>query len=248
VQQLWQEFREGKEGAREQLITHYLPLAERVARRIASGLPRHIDLSDLVATGSRGLIKAIDKYDVERNPRFEAYATLIIKGAIIDELRASNWAPRSVIQKATEVSKASAALERELGRQATDEEMAAYLELTPAKFAELLEKIRPAILLPLHESSDGELSWSERIADERAPSGADRVAQAERRGLLERKLKSLPVQQRKVLYLYYYEDLMLREIGQLMGVSESRISQIHTKALLHLRGELEGLEEELRGG
>lgn len=250
MKEIWDQFRKSADPAlRDQLINHYLPLVQRIARRVASGLPRHIEIDDLYATGATGLMRAVDQYDEQRNNRFEGYASLLIRGAMIDEVRANNWVPRSVYQKAAEVAAAQADLEREFGRHPSDEEMAARLQLTPAKYDELLERIRPAILLPLHTSSggeEGELLWSERIADERSVTGADLLARADRRALLEKKLRALPKQERKVLYLYYYEELMLREIGELLGVSESRVSQIHTKALLHLRSELEPFQEELR--
>lgn len=234
--QIWEQWRaKGDPLDRERVITHYLPLVQRVTGRIVSTLPSHIAFEDLYSVGIAGLIKAVDQYDPSKRAKFESYAILLVRGAIIDELRRQNWAPRTVYQQAARLADVQRDLEVELGRPAGDDEVAQRLGITPEAFGEMLERVRPSLFIPLHARGESSGSLAERIPDGKAVTGAEAAVRKERRQLLEERIGRLPEQERKVLTLYYYDELMLREIGELLGVSESRVSQIHTKALLHLR-------------
>lgn len=242
---LWGRYSETKNAEyRDELIVQYLYLVKSVVGRVASQLPNHVKLDDLYSSGVTGLIRAVEKYDLEKGSRFESYAVFLIKGAIIDELRKLDWIPRSVHQKAQAIAVATATLEQKLGREPTDLEISHYLGLTEDTFSELLERVRPAILIPLNSevSQDEEsLSISEKIADVKAETSFERAYRNEFNSLLERAIADLPEQERQVLILYYYEELMLKEIGKIIGVSESRVSQIHTKAILKLKRKLKGV-------
>lgn len=246
---LWKRYRSKKKSEyRDELIVQYLHLVKSVVGRVASGLPGYVKLDDLYSSGVTGLIKAVEKFDLSKNNKFETYAILLIKGAIIDELRKLDWIPRSVHQKANLIASAQASLQQTLGRDPTDTELSQHLGLSEEGLGELLERVRPAILISLNAdaSSDEEegMSISERIADSKATTGFDVANRNEFQALLEKAISDLPEQERQVLVLYYYEEMMLKEIGKVLGVSESRISQIHTKALLKLRSKLKSLREE----
>lgn len=240
---LWKRYHESAEVAiRDELIVQYLFLVKFVVGRVAAGLPAHIKLDDLYSSGVTGLIKAVEKYDPTMNNKFETYAILLVRGAIIDELRQLDWIPRSIHQKANQIAIAQQTLQQQLGRDPTDGELSSHLGISEDELNELLDKVRPAVFVPLNaefsmQEEDG-ASMSERIADARAKTSFEVADRKEFQGILEKAIASLPEQERRVLTLYYYEELMLKEIGKIMGVSESRVSQIHTKALLKLRGHL----------
>lgn len=238
---LWQNFHATQKiEFRDELIVHYLYLVKYVVGRVGSTLPTHIKLDDLYSSGVTGLIRAVERYNPEKNVKFESYAMLLIKGAIIDELRELDWIPRSIHQKANEVSIAQNDLEQELGRTPTDGELSEHLGVTEDEFENLLMRIRPAILLPLNaETSIDEVSLSEKIADKRAETSLKAAHRNEYCQILKEAIERLPTQEREVLILYYYEEMMLKEIGKVLGISESRVSQIHTKALLKLRFRLQ---------
>lgn len=248
VRKLWLEFVQTRdEGIREQLILNYLHLVKYVVGRVAAGVPNHVRAEDMYSTGVMGLVKAIERYDPSRANKFETYAILLIKGAIIDEMRSLDWVPRSVHQKANEVAKVQNELEQKLGREATDQEVATALGLSKNAYDELLHRIRPAVLMPLDTevSPDDEGTvLAERIPDPKVTTSFENVERKEFRQKLEQAVLEMPEQERMVLVLYYYENLMLKEIGKIMGVSESRISQIHTKAVLRLRGRLQAFVTE----
>lgn len=245
VDEVWERWRaSGDPTLRDELITSYLPLVRRVAGRLFSSLPPHLSIDDLYSTGITGLIKAVDQFDEGKKAKFESYAILLIRGAIIDELRRQNWAPRTVYQQAVRVAEVQRQLENELGRQASDEEMAGRLKVTTEEFGELLERIRPTLFIRLNADEGEESPLAERIADTRALTASETALRQERKRLLEERVRLLPEQERKVLTLYYYDELMLREIGELMGITESRVSQIHTKALIHLRLAIDEVKEE----
>ncbi len=248
--ELWKRYKAGKPEARDELIVQYLHLVKFVVGRVASGLPGYVKLDDLYSSGVTGLIKAVEKFDLAKNIKFETYAILLIKGAIIDELRKLDWIPRSVHQKANLIASAQATLQQTLGRDHTDSELSAHLGLSEEGLGELLERVRPAILISLDAESmndDDEegMSISERIADAKAPTSFEVAHRNEFCQLLERAVSDLPEQERQVLVLYYYEEMMLKEIGKVLGVSESRVSQIHTKALLKLRTKLKNFSGEI---
>lgn len=249
-EELWEQYYRAKRRPeeRDQLIVHYLHLVKFVVGRVASGLPGYVKLDDLYSSGVTGLIKAVEKFDPTKNNKFETYAILLIKGAIIDELRKLDWIPRSVHQKANLIASAQATLQQTLGRDPTDQELSEHLGLSEEGLGELLERVRPAILISLNAEITGDeeegMSISERIADVKAPTGFDIAHRNEFCALLGKVIAELPDQERQVLILYYYEELMLKEIGKIIGVSESRVSQIHTKALLKLRTKLKGFASE----
>jgi len=244
LRDLWRRYKqEDDERARERLVVAYSPLVKFIAGRMASSLPSHVDEADLISYGLLGLIGAIERFEPEREIRFETFAVARVKGAIIDELRSLDWVPRSVRSRARDIEKAHAALERELGRQPTDEEMAAKLEMDLDTFNASLLDIANSSVLALDdlwtfadpEGGSGQISVLETIRD---PSAVDPEAEAHTAELKDRladAIEALPERERLVVALYYYENLTLREIGEILGVTESRVSQIHTKAVLSLR-------------
>lgn len=235
------------ESLRDELITHYLYLVKQVVKRVASGLPKHVSMEDMYSTGVMGLMKAVDRFDPTMKNKFETYASFLIKGAIIDEMRALDWVPRSVHQKAATVSQAQQALQEELEREPTDEEVAARLEIPVSEYHDLLAKVRPAVMIPLNASDEGDaenLPIMERIPDQKTKTSFEIADRNEFAKLLEEAILQLPEKERMVLVLYYYENLMLKEIGEVLGISESRASQIHAKAILRLRGRLKNFIED----
>lgn len=243
VKQLWDKFIEtGDQLVRDELILQYLHLVKYVVGKLGARLPNHVRSEDLFSTGVIGLVKAIEKYDNTKNNKFETYAILLIRGAIIDEMRSLDWVPRSVHQKANLISDTQEALEKKLGREATDAEVAKSMNLSLTDYDALVERVRPAVLLPLDLETDqqGEkTSLAEKIPDDAASTSYENLDRNEFRQLLKKAVEGLPEQEQSVLVLYYFENMMLKQIGKLLGVSESRISQIHTKALIRLKGRLE---------
>lgn len=244
IQEIWQEFR--KSGAmqlRDLLIEKHLHLVKYAVGRIGNILPTHVKLEDLYSSGVTGLVKAVEKFDPAKNSKFESYALLLIKGAIIDELRELDWIPRSVHQKASQIASAQEILQQKLGREPSDAELAHHLNISEEELCDLLFKIRPAILIPLNGDAynldEDHAPIAERIADTKAETSYTVADRNECALLIEKAIRELNEQEQKVLILYYYEELMLREIGKIMGISESRVSQIHTKALLRLRSRIQ---------
>ncbi len=244
VAELWTEYRRDKaDDARERLILHYSPLVKFVAGRVAAGLPQSIEQSDLVSYGIFGLIDAIDKFDPERGFKFETYAISRIKGAIIDELRSIDWVPRSVRSKARTIERAYSKLENELKRSPSDGEMAVELGVTESELAQTLSQISFVGVVALDEvvntgeKGGGTTTVGDTVADKvNDPVAAFEVE--EMKHLLADAINRMPDRERLVLTLYYYEALTLAEIGTVLGVTESRVCQIHTKAILQLRGRL----------
>ena len=243
VEALWKTYQtSGESDDRDKLIVNYLPLVKLAVGRVASGLPSHVKMDDLYSSGVTGLIRAVEKYDPSKGGKFEGYAMLLIKGSIIDELRELDWIPRSVHRKANMITAAQTALQQKLGRDPSDAELSSYLGLSTSELNELLARVRPAILIPLNAelTNDDEesTSISEKIPDHSAETGYEAADRREYNALVAKAIGDLPEQERRVLVLYYFEELMLKEIGKILGVSESRVSQVHTKALLKLRGRL----------
>ena len=244
LRELWRSYKnDGDERARERLVVAYSPLVKFIAGRMASGLPSHVDEGDLVSYGLLGLIGAIERFDLEREIKFETFAVARIKGAIIDELRSLDWVPRSVRARAREVERANAALEAEYGRAPTDEEMADKLELSVEEFHDALLQIANSSVLALDDlwtfadpdGSGGQISVLDTIQDPNALDPESEAHTAELKDRLADAIESLPERERLVIALYYYENLTLREIGEVLGVTESRVSQLHTKSVLALR-------------
>jgi RNA polymerase sigma factor for flagellar operon FliA len=242
---LWREYKTtGEERLRERLILHYSPLVKYVAGRVGVGLPPNIEQADLVSYGIFGLIDAIEKFDIERAIKFETYAISRIKGAIIDELRSIDWIPRSVRYKAREVEKAYAVLEAKLHRSPTEAEVAAELGIKLEDLHQIFSQVSFVNVVALDEllTAGGEkgdkLSLVDTLEDTRAEDPVAAFETEETKYLLARAINTLPEREKIVVTLYYYEGLTLAEIGQVLGVTESRICQMHTKAVLQLRGKL----------
>jgi RNA polymerase sigma factor for flagellar operon FliA len=246
TQSLWLEFRRTKDKAlRDRLILTYAPLVKYVAGRLGSGLPAHVDEGDLVSYGLLGLIGAIERYDPERDIKFETYAMARIKGAIIDELRALDWVPRSVRSRAREIERAITELEARLGRAPTDEEIAGKIGLSVEELEDSLTDISRSSIAALDElwssSTEGDqISLMDTIEDTSGPRPAEALDETEMREALADAIARLPEREKLVVTLYYYEELTLREIGEVLGVTESRVSQLHTKAVLRLKARLAG--------
>jgi RNA polymerase sigma factor for flagellar operon FliA len=243
--ELWREFKgTADQSLRERLILHYSPLVKYVAGRVGVGLPPNIEQSDLVSYGIFGLIDAIEKFDISRAIKFETYAISRIKGAIIDELRAIDWIPRSVRYKAREVEKAYAALESRLHRTPTEAEVAGELGIALEDLHAIFSQVSFVNVIALDEllNVGGErgdkLSLVDTLEDTKAEDPVAVFETEETKYLLARAINTLPEREKIVVTLYYYEGLTLAEIGQVLGVTESRICQMHTKAVLQLRGKL----------
>ncbi len=251
ITELWSAYKaDGAPDARERLIIHYAPLVKFVAGRVAAGLPQSIEQSDLVSYGIFGLIDAIDKFDLGRGFKFETYAISRIKGAIIDELRSIDWVPRSVRAKARSIERAISKLENELKRSPEDAEVAAELDMTESELAGVLSQISFTGLVALDDllaASGSDRPTGTTVADT-ISDGAHDPVQAfevdEMKHLLADAINRMPDRERLVLTLYYYEGLTLAEIGDVLGVTESRVCQIHTKAILQLRGRMAEPERE----
>jgi len=241
---LWDRFESSPSStpAREALILHYAPLVKYVAGRVASGLPKSVEQSDLVSYGMFGLIDAIDKFERDRGARFESYAVFRIRGAILDGLRSIDWVPRSVRARARRIEAAYAALESEHHRAPTDAELAAELGWSDGELQSALAEIAQTGLTALDEmlslDTGDSVSLGDTIGTEGDSAGTEEFDRADNRQVLGDAISGLPERERTVLLLYYFESLTLAEIGQVIGVTESRVSQIHTKAMIHLRARL----------
>ena len=245
VAALWREYKDTKdEKLRERLILHYSPLVKYVAGRVGVGLPPNIEQADLVSYGIFGLIDAIEKFDLERAIKFETYAISRIKGAIIDELRSIDWIPRSVRYKAREVEKAYAALEAKLHRSPTEAEVAEELGIKLEELHTIFSQVSFVNVVALDEllsagnEKGDKLSLVDTLEDTKAEDPVQAFETEETKYLLAKAINTLPEREKIVVTLYYYEGLTLAEIGQVLGVTESRICQMHTKAVLQLRGKL----------
>ena len=246
TQQLWLDYRQtGDQKIRDRLILTYAPLVKYVAGRLGSGLPAHVDEGDLVSYGLLGLIGAIERYDPGRDVKFETYAMARIKGQIIDELRSMDWVPRSVRARARQIERAIAELEARTGRAPNDEEIAKKLGITEEELEESLGEIARSSIAALDElwtvSGSGggdQVALIDTIEDEGAPDPQGTLSVTEQKEALAEAIQRLPEREKLVVTLYYYEELTLREIGEVLGVTESRVSQLHTKAILRLKAHI----------
>jgi len=246
LKELWRRCKdEGDERARERLVVAYSPLVKYVAGRMAAGLPSHVEEGDLISYGLIGLIGSIERYDLDREIKFETFAVARIRGAIIDELRSLDWVPRSVRSKARDVEKTHSQLENRLGRAPTEEEMADKLGVGIEDFRTTLLEIANSSVLALDDlwtvadPDGGQVSLLDTIRDPNAIDPEDAIDTVELKDRLADAIEALPDRERLVIALYYYETLTLREIGEVLGVTESRVSQLHTKAVLGMRGHLQ---------
>ena len=245
LRSLWETFKAtGDPGTRERLILHYSPLVKYVAGRVGVGLPPNIEQADLVSYGIFGLIDAIEKFDITRAIKFETYAISRIRGAIIDELRAIDWIPRSVRYKAREVERAYASLEGELHRTPTEPEVAERLGMSLDELHQVFSQVSYVNVVALDElltvggEKGDKLSLVDTLEDTKAEDPVAAFETEETKFLLSRAINQLPEREKIVVTLYYYEGLTLAEIGRVLGVTESRICQMHTKAVLQLRAKM----------
>lgn len=244
---LWQRYRQdvGSESEGD-LVRHYLPLVKTVVGRLAMTLPSHVSIEDLHSAGLVGLLQALRNFRPGSNASFETFARFRIRGAVLDELRRMDWVPRSVHDKARRIQEAMAELEQRTGRTPSDREMADALGITVEEYHELLDEVRPAAFVHLdsvlnNDSSDP-TPLHEFVSDDEQESAPEAASRRELVRLVMERLERLPEMQRKVLALYYCEDLRLREIAAVFGLTESRICQIHSQAILAIRGFVERYE------
>ncbi len=238
----------GARYTREEVIHRYIHLVKYVAGRISVNLPPNVELNDLINDGVVGLIDAIEKYDDERGVKFETYAITRIHGAIIDALRALDWVPRAIRQKARELERTQHQLEAELGEQPSDDEVAARMGISKRELEGLQQKVRGTSVLSLEEHLPNErgndIPLLDTLRGDDGDLGSD-VEQREIREALVAAVESLSKQERIVIKLYYFEGQTLKEIKQVLEVSESRVSQIHAQAVIHLRQKLRVLKADL---
>ncbi|HET9591605.1 MAG TPA: RNA polymerase sigma factor WhiG [Solirubrobacterales bacterium] len=246
LRDLWRRYKDqGDDTARERLVVAYSPMVKFVAGRLGAGLPSHVEDADLISYGLVGLIGAIERFEPERGIKFETFAMTRIRGAIIDELRSLDWVPRSVRSRAREIEQVQAKLEHELQRAPTEAELASKLNMTEEELQSALLEIANSSVYALDElwtvsdSSGDQVSLLDTIADEGAADPQEALATTEVKDRLTEAIGGLPEREQLVVALYYYENLTLREIGEVLGVTESRVSQLHTKAVMRLKSHLQ---------
>jgi RNA polymerase sigma factor for flagellar operon FliA len=234
----WEQWFESRDPhARDRIIEHYSPLVKFVAGRVGAGLPSSVDPGDLVSAGVFGLIDAVERFDKERGVKFETFAVPCIRGAVFDGLRSLDWVPRSVRSRAREVESAFSQLEAKFGRAPTDEEISGHLKISGAEFQKWLASIASTTVGPLDRAMAAGAE-PRSLAGDTPDSPSAVVEEGELRRLVRAEVRRLPDREKLVMSLYYDEGLTLAEIGSVLGVTESRVSQIHTKAVLHLRSRL----------
>ena len=230
---LWSEYIKTRDKeVRNRLVENYLPLVNMIAGRIAISLPPHIDRDDLISSGFFGLMDAVERYDLKRQNKFETYAGVRIRGAMLDYLRSKDWIPLSVRQKIRSYEKCVCELEGTLGRSATDEELAEAMGLSPEEFVKVVSQLNVATVIPLDDYMRTESSLNT------VPSPQETLEKQERQKLLAKALDRLPERERQVVALYYHEELTMKEISLVLSISEARVCQLHTKAIFRLRGYL----------
>ena len=239
-QKLWETYRKSPTPEmREQIILEYAPLVKVVAGRLSMYLGYNVEYEDLVSYGIFGLIDAIDKFDMQKDVKFETYASLRIRGAILDQIRKMDWIPRTVRQKQKKIDEAIRNIEMRTGKNATDEQVAGELGLEQEELTEWQSRLKITNVISLNEFLE---QGQEPVMDARGNSHfsqpEDVVSESELKQVLEEALEDLTEKEKKVILLYYYEDLTLKEISKVLEVSESRVSQLHTKALLKMRAKM----------
>lgn len=250
AQELWQRYhRRADTDIENALVEKYLPLVASVMGRLAMTLPDHVDQDDLYSVGLIGLLQAMRHYDPSCGSSFETYARVRVRGAMLDELRRMDWVPRTIHEKARKIKDVMGQLEQKLGRTPTEAQMAKAMGLSADEYSELLNEVRPAAFICLdavNSSEEGDTgALYEVIADTTDESPVDKVSQRELKQVVFERLKDLPEMQRKVLALYYVEDMHLREIAEVFGLTESRICQIHSQAILAIRSYMQRYESGL---
>lgn len=242
---LWREYRDsGSKISKDKLLVEYAHLVKYIAARIMINLPKHVDSNDLISAGIMGLIKAVETFEPERGFKFETYAGHKIRGAILDELRALDWIPRSVRQKSRELQRVFAKLENQLGRIPYDDEVCEEMGISLEEYENLLSEVTPTTILSLEESmpdhgSDAkEIKLIDTIEDPGSENPLKEMGFTEVKNILKSAIADLPEKEKLVVALYHYEELTLKEIGVVLDLTESRVSQIHSKAILKLRSRL----------
>ena len=251
LSEVWAEYTKTRsKKIRDALIENYVYLVRYVAGKMSMSVPPSVEIDDLVSSGVVGLMDAIEKYDPGRDTKFETYAVSRIRGAIVDDLRSLDWVPRSVRRKARLLEDAYSFLEGELHRPASDDEVSNRLNISTEDLRAITEEVASAGLLSLDDfvgNQDGERTTRvvDLVCSKNGDSPSSSIEVEEMREVLAKSIINLPEKERTVLALYYYEDMTLKEIGRTLGVSESRVSQIHTKAMLRLKGRLKTVREVL---
>jgi len=246
---MWRRYKKtGSEQIREGLIKRYLYLVKFVAGRVAVGLPANVEFGDLVSYGILGLLDAIEKYDPEQGNKFETYGVTRIRGAIMDELRKLDWAPRLLRKRARDIGKKMLELEEKYGRTATDEEVASSLNMTVEELSGLYQELSSTSFLPLDEiweNEDGSkpVNRLQLASHSLEDDQLEMMEKAEIRELMAEAVEKLPEKEKLVVVLYYYENLTLKEIGAVLNVSESRVCQIHSKVMLRLKAHFKRMGE-----
>lgn len=248
-EELWASYKKKRDPAiRESFIKQYAPLVKYVAGKVAANMPQSVEFDDLVGFGVFGLIDAIDKFDPDKNVKFKTYAVTRIRGAIFDELRSIDWVPRSVRQKSREIEEAIVQTEAKLGRPASDAEIATAMGLSEDEFSKTMMKVSSTSILSLSDvwyaaDDSDKISIGDSIESPQSLNPDAIMERDEIRRVIVQSIQELPEKEKKVLVLYYYEDLTLKEIGKVLEVTESRVSQLHTKAILRLRAKLTNLRK-----
>lgn len=250
--ELWYEYKKTKDPEiREYFVIKYAPLVKYVAGKVAIGMPQQVEFDDLVSYGSFGLLDAIEKYDPDRDIKFKTYAMTRIRGSIFDELRNIDWVPRTLRQKAKQLETIIQTLENKLGHSVDDEEIAKEMGISNQELQELFSKISGASVISLNDvwfagEENDQLSFLDTIESPESLNPENVIEKEEIRNVIVEAIKQLPDKEKKVIVLYYYEDLTLKEIGEVLEVTESRVSQLHTKAILRLRGKLIRMKNALK--
>jgi RNA polymerase sigma factor for flagellar operon FliA len=248
-EELWLVYKKKKDPRiRDAFVKQYAPLVKYVAGKVAVGMPHNIEFDDLVGFGVFGLFDAIEKFDPEKHVKFKTYAVTRIRGAIFDELRSIDWVPRSVRQKTREIEDTVNRLESSLGRSATDAEIAMEMNMSMADFQKTMLKISGTSVLSLNDiwytgDDNDKVSIVDSIESPQSLNPDNIVEKEEIKKVIIQAINELPEKEKKVLVLYYYEDLTLKEIGKVLEVTESRISQLHTKAIMRLRTKLTNIKK-----
>lgn len=253
AQELWQRYHQQNSGAKVEtenaLVQKYLPLVSAVVNRLAMTLPEHVDHDDLYSVGLIGLLQALRNYNPACGTSFETYARVRVRGAMLDELRRMDWVPRTIHEKARRIKEVLSELEQKLGKTPTETQMAKAMNMSVKEYEELLDEVRPAAFVCLdavNASEDGDSGpLYEVIADQTDDGPVEKASNNELKQVIFERLKELPEMQRKVLALYYLEDMHLREIAEVFKLTESRICQIHAQAILAIRSHVQRVESGL---
>ncbi|HEX7511357.1 MAG TPA: FliA/WhiG family RNA polymerase sigma factor [Chitinivibrionales bacterium] len=245
IDNLWKEYKEtDSKIAKDKLLLEYSNLVKYIAQRIAVNLPASVDRDDLISAGILGLVKAVETFEPQRGFKFETYAGHKIRGAILDELRALDWVPRSVRQKSRELQRVFAKLENELGRAPYDDEVCDFLHISMKEYEDMLTEVTPTTIVSLEEAmpdrdaDSKEIRVIDTIEDTGSLNPLRELSFVEVKNILKESIANLPEKEKLVIALYHYEELTLKEIGVVLNISESRVSQIHSKVILRLRAKL----------